>query len=47
MLSVRNTHRVEHLQNFVLLAGVQSVDDDGHACLVLGEAVNGFGHFGH
>lgn len=40
-----NTHRVQHLQDFVLLTGVQSVDDDSHAGLVLGKAVNGFGHF--
>lgn len=41
------THRVQHLENFVLLTGVQSVDDDRHARLVLGKAINGLGHFGH
>lgn len=42
-----HTNRVQHLEHSVLLAGVQSVDDDGHARLVLSEAVNGLGHFGH
>lgn len=40
-------HRVQHLQNFVLFTRVQPVDDDRHARLVLSEAVDGFGHFGH
>lgn len=39
-----NTHRVQHLQDFVLFTGVQSVDDDSHSRLVLGEAINGLGH---
>lgn len=42
-----NTHRVQHLQHFVLLAGIQSVNDHSHTRLVLREAVDGFGHFGH
>lgn len=42
-----HTNRVQHLEHSVLLAGVQSVDDDGHTRLVLSEAVDGLGHFGH
>lgn len=40
-------HRVEHLQNFVLFAGVQSIDDDRQPCLMLREAVDGLGHPRH
>lgn len=40
-----NTHRVQHLQNFVLFTGIQAIDDDGHTGLVLGETIDGFGHF--
>lgn len=39
------TNRVQHLQHSVLLAGVQSVDDDGHTRLVLSKTVDGLGHF--
>lgn len=42
-----HTNRVQHLEHSVLLAGVQSVDDDGHTRLVLSEAIDGLGHFGH
>lgn len=40
-------HRVKHLQNFVLFAGVQSVDDDRQPRLMLREAVDGLGHPRH
>lgn len=42
-----HTNRVQHLEHSILLAGVQPVDDDGHTRLVLSEAVDGLGHFGH
>lgn len=42
-----HTNRVQHLEHSVLLAGIQSVDDDGHTRLVLSEAVDRLGHFGH
>lgn len=40
-------HRVEHLQDFVLLAGVQAVDDDHQPGLMLREAVDGLRHPRH
>lgn len=42
-----HTNRVQHLEHSVLLAGIQSVDDDSHTRLVLSEAVDGLCHFGH
>lgn len=41
------SHRVEHLQNSVLFAGVQSVDDDRQPRLMLREAVDGLRHPRH
>lgn len=41
------SHRVQHLQDFVLLAGVQSVDDDRQPRLMLCEAVDGLRHPRH
>lgn len=42
-----NPHRVEHLQNFILFARVQSVDDDRQPRLMLREAVDGLRHLRH
>lgn len=41
------TYSVQHLEHFVLLTGVQPVDDDHQPCLVLREAVDGFCHPSH
>lgn len=41
------TYSVQHLEDFVLLAGVQPIDDDHQPRLILSEAVNGFRHPGH
>lgn len=41
------THGVEHLQDLVLLAGVQPVDDHRQPGLVLAEAVDGLRHLRH
>lgn len=44
---LQKSHRVEHLQNFVLLTRVQAVDDHRQPGLVLSERVDGLGHLGH
>ena len=41
------SHRIQHLEDLVLLTGVQAVDDDRQARLVLGEAVDRLGHPRH
>lgn len=41
------SYRIQHLQNFVLLTGVQTIDNDHQTCLVLGEAVDSLGHLSH
>lgn len=43
----RQSHRVEHLQNFILLTGVKPVDDDRQPRLMLREAVDGLRHLRH
>lgn len=43
----RQSHRVEHLQNFILLTGVKPVNDDRQSRLMLREAVNGLRHLCH
>lgn len=46
-LEMAKTYRVQHLQDFILLTGVQAVNDNHQPCLVLSEAINGFCHPGH
>lgn len=41
------TYSVQHLEYFVLLAGIQSINDHHQPCLILSETVNGFCHPGH
>jgi hypothetical protein len=41
------TYSVQHLQHFILLTGVQAVNDNHQPRLILREAVDGLGHPGH
>lgn len=47
VILIFTSYRVQHLKHFVLFTGVQAIDDDSQACLVLGEAVDGLGHLSH